>query len=655
MSGSGADRLGMKSQKPIQNIWIFLVLLGLAIVPYVHSLDVPFVYDDDHSVVKNPHIRSLSNLGRFFVDPECFDAYPEYAMYRPMLLVTYAYNIAWFGLEPWVFHATNVLLHALATLLVYSCLVGLVRRFSPQVSSPSLLPMLGAVVFAVHPIHSEAVVYVSGRSDLLVSVFLFASFLAYLHSTQRSRLAERRMGTDLGSSAALALSFSQEESDSVHVSSRRRFGLFGLSLVFYALAMLTKATGIVVPASLIALEFLGRLGRGKGEESNLVDSDNAISGWEQRRIWPVVCRITPFLLLGIGFLFLRHLVLGDTGISLSADRFIDNGDVASGGERSIFSNLLTQTKCLVAYLGLFLWPSELSIEHYVEVSRSASDPSFLFALSLVVLVFLVVACFSRRRPLILFFFLWVLIGLAPTSSLIPLNVVMTERRMYVCGLGTAGILCEALLTLFRWRRGSSSVIGVRIGYAVLVALVVAAGWRTWERVSDWKDPIVLWRQACRVAPLSDRAHRNLGTSLAFAGDLEGATAEFRESVRLRPNYAISRINLGEALRRRGETTGDRSLLGDAADQFRWVLEQEPESRVALHKLAITLVVRSRLLGQSTEADDSLSEAIEIYGNLLELFPGDGVARTFLDLAVAERHRSRGSERAPEFDPAAEPR
>ena len=91
--------------------WALGLVLVCALLSYHNVLWHSFHYDDEHSILENPHVRSLANVPRFFVDPGAFSGMPEARMYRPLLLATYAANYALGGYAPMGWHAVNLLLH----------------------------------------------------------------------------------------------------------------------------------------------------------------------------------------------------------------------------------------------------------------------------------------------------------------------------------------------------------------------------------------------------------------------------------------------------------------------------------------------------------------------------------------------------------------
>jgi len=156
---------------------------------YLNTWSHGFHYDDFHSLVHNPHIRGLEKIPAFFTDPSLFSTNPESAMYRPVLLVSYALNHALGGLAPGGYHLVNALLHGLNA--------GLVHRLCLALGQGGLaLPT--ALVFGLTPANSEAANYVSSRSELLMAAFFLLACLGHL----RGGPAGQALG---GGAAILAL------------------------------------------------------------------------------------------------------------------------------------------------------------------------------------------------------------------------------------------------------------------------------------------------------------------------------------------------------------------------------------------------------------------------------------------------------------------
>ncbi len=160
-----------------QHLAALALIAGCTVLIYAGGLTNPFHYDDLHSIVENPHLRSLGNVPAFFYRPEMFSADPRNAMYRPLVLVSYAINHAIGGYEVFSYHLFNIGTH----LGVSGLLWLLVRRLGRGQAEA----LAAALLFALHPLASEPVNYISSRSETLCALFLLLAFHGYLVGSRR--------------------------------------------------------------------------------------------------------------------------------------------------------------------------------------------------------------------------------------------------------------------------------------------------------------------------------------------------------------------------------------------------------------------------------------------------------------------------------------
>jgi tetratricopeptide (TPR) repeat protein len=152
-----------------------LILAAAVLLPYLNSLGNGFHWDDHHHVLENPSIRDAGNLPRFFTDPSTFSRDPGIQMYRPLLMVTYALNFAAGESRGWGYHLVNMILHLMVTLLLHRLLLLILP--SPGGTGPAFA---AAAIFAVHPLNSQAVNYISSRSVLLAAALLLLGLVLTL-------------------------------------------------------------------------------------------------------------------------------------------------------------------------------------------------------------------------------------------------------------------------------------------------------------------------------------------------------------------------------------------------------------------------------------------------------------------------------------------
>jgi tetratricopeptide (TPR) repeat protein len=214
-----------------------LGLLSVGIVActvYANSLYGDFVWDDRMLIIKDPEVQTLTNIGGFFTEDFFLrqDNDLGYGYYRPIVKSTYAIDFAVWGSNPSGYHFTNILLHAACAILV----VLLLRRLR----MPTGAALVAGLIFAVHPIHTENVAWIAGRTDLLAFLFSGLSLIFYLvASGERSPDGvDRRPGAMAG-----------------------RIFLLLFSLAFFALAMLAKEMSVVLVPWIVSIElFLHRKG-----------------------------------------------------------------------------------------------------------------------------------------------------------------------------------------------------------------------------------------------------------------------------------------------------------------------------------------------------------------------------------------------------------
>jgi len=177
--------------------YLLLVALAAPLLVYANSWQSPFHYDDRHAIADNPHIRTLRNLPAFFADPALFSAKPEYAMYRPLLLSTFALNHALSGYRVWSYHLVNVGLHLWAVFLVF--------RIGEALIGERRAACLAALLFGVHPVNSEAVNYLSSRSEVLAGAFFLGALLLFLRQRNALWISGAYLAGLLSKSTAIGL------------------------------------------------------------------------------------------------------------------------------------------------------------------------------------------------------------------------------------------------------------------------------------------------------------------------------------------------------------------------------------------------------------------------------------------------------------------
>jgi hypothetical protein len=192
---------------PVRPLFLFLAVVlvaALGFLAYAGILKGAFVWDDEVLVVKDAYIRDFAHLKNIFTENILGGVKRMSAFYRPLQILTYALDFSLWKLDPFGYHLTNILLHIGVALAVFFFLLAL--------AAPPRAALWASLFFVVHPVHTEAVSYVSGRADPLVALFVFLCLTFYIRQ-----------------------------------ASRQRAGLGSVPIVFAAAALLSKESALLLP------------------------------------------------------------------------------------------------------------------------------------------------------------------------------------------------------------------------------------------------------------------------------------------------------------------------------------------------------------------------------------------------------------------------
>ncbi len=568
-------------------LWSSPVLLAAGL--YAATLGHGFIWDDKFLILENRYLRDWSELGRnlgsdFFRKTRDTS---KIGYWRPVVTLSYMLDRTAFDDRPWGFHLENVVLHALASVLVGI----LARRLGLRARSA----WIAAMLFAAHPVHVESVAWIAGRTDLYCTVFALSALGLELSHAARPHWA-RRWGATLA--GALALLSKEMAAVLPALVALRAWWLPGPAEAGRPLPR-RMAKAVLPHALVLGAYALVRFG--------VLGVATHTPGWAEQ-----VGRTVLFWTWWAALVeYLRVLVwpaLLSVAIELPHLRGPASPWVAAG------------VVLLAGLLGV-AWRARVRA------------PALAFAVGLL-LVGLV--------PLTNF--------VMPINAPVTSPFAWAERFLYLPSVGfclaLGWLLGEALPR--RLAGAGSGTARWSVGSVVLVALV-AASLRTVARVRDWRDDLSLFGSAVRAAPdavlarlnyavaLADRgrldeaereyrrvleqapfeyrAHYNLGNVYRLRGELERAEAAYREALRLQPEHAQSLLNLGLVLYSRGRLEEALAAFSEADRLLPGHLEAKINRANVL-----------QLLGRT-------EEALALYREALQIETSSGPARVGLAQAL----------------------
>jgi tetratricopeptide (TPR) repeat protein len=530
------------------------VLVGLA--AYAGTLDAPFTFDDDTSIVHNP---SVHDLGGFLAGGKGYREHPT----RFVGNLTFALNHHLSGLDPTGYHLVNILIHVFNALLLWA-LVRVTFR-TPRLGGSALAPWSGAVataaalLFVAHPIQTQAVTYVVQRFASLATTFYLLAVLLW----GRWRLRRQAGGA------------------------RGLRGAAGYAAVLAAvvLAMRTKEIAITAPLAIGLYEIWFFEG-----------------SWRRRLPWllPVLATLALIPLDLVGLHKPMGQILSDVGELTKLQTSMSRLDY-----------LTTQVAVVATYLRLLILPVGQNLDWDYPVCRSLLEPRV--ALAALVLAAVATAALllhggrlARRLRLspdpagrlASFGVAWFFLTLSVESSVIPIVDVIFEHRVYLPSVGSFAATAAGLALLAR-RLAPSRPAACTVAAAAAVSVVLAGA--TWARNEVWASELSLWSDVVAKSPRKSRPHDNLGLALARLGREPEAAERFREAVRLDPNNARAWNNLGVALAKLGRAEEAKGALRSA-------IRVQPDHAEAHHNLGRIYLVDE---GRFEEAAALLEKAIAL--------------------------------------------
>jgi Tfp pilus assembly protein PilF len=460
------------------------LVCAVTALAYLGTMSFGFIYDDKPVIVDDESIRSWHFLTQYFIPT----ATSSKTFYRPITLLWLRLNYVVFGLNPAGWHFAMLACHVLMTYLVFIV--------AAKLSSNRTVAALAAILFGLHPIHVENVAWLSSVNDLLMSVFLLASFFSYL---------KFRDG-------------------------RKAMAWFATSVLCFLLALLSKETTAVFPVLIVGFAVLFPLGRVAGDS---------------RRGWAVFKNglvSIPYFAVLAGYLGARSLML--------------HGLVQPIAPLSWRTMILTAPSILwfdVKHLLLPIYSSEFYSMAYV---TSLGFENFVLPIILLAGILIAVAYWisTLAQPRLgIFAAAWAIVTILPTlylRAIAPGNFVH-DRFLYLPSVGMVILVGLAVDQISSsqalWAKGS----GATIKWAVVGILCTTAFAGTISHQVQWASDLLLYQNAIKYAPQNPIVMDNLANEFANTGRYDRALPLYLSALQLDPGSWLSNYNLGYAYYRTG--------------------------------------------------------------------------------------------------------
>ncbi|OIO38737.1 MAG: hypothetical protein AUJ75_02450, partial [Candidatus Omnitrophica bacterium CG1_02_49_10] len=468
------ENIFLKGRRP----WYWIILIGFLL--YAKTLSFGFNYLDDNALILDNFyfISNLSNIPRLFME-DVFHHHSGGSYYRPLLSLSFMLDAQLGGAKPFIYRLTNVSLHVISASLVFSLLIKLHYK--------KILSFFFSLVFAVHPVLTQAVAWIPGRNDSLLTVFVLFSFIYFLDTLNKKNRAS-----------------------------------YLSHLLFFALALLTKETAVLLPV--ICVLYIILISRDKLFSTNTL---YLICGW-------AVVAVPWFLV---------------RKAALKAPIGTADFDIAG--------SLAVNAPAIVPFVGKAIFPFRLSVLPVMK-----DTPMLYGAMAIAIIIFLIIFSKKKRINFIIFGILWFLLFLVPSFiQSISSTPNFSEHRVYLSLIGLAFLFLEFD---FVKKVETNNRLNLALG-AFVVALFAAI---TFYHSDNFRDKISFWENAVRTSPRSAFNGNNLGSMYYLEGLTGKAERAWRKALELNPDERLVHGNLGLLYM-------DRSSFPEAEREYKKEIELNP--------------------------------------------------------------------------------
>jgi tetratricopeptide (TPR) repeat protein len=461
---------------PWSDATLVTVLILASALPYLNTLSGGFVYDDLTQVTKNPYIINFHHLPSIFttgvwsfVGKQGVTNY-----YRPLMTLGYAFCYHLFGELAFGYHLVNLTLHVAVVCVLFGLTLSIFGRRD--------LAFLTALLFALHPVHTESVDWIAAVPDLEVTFFFLLTFWLFVKAANQD-------------------------------GGRSEWALGGMVICF-ALALLSKEQALMLPVVATIYEHGYR-------------EDRSSTSWRQK-----ISRYGVLWLIAVGYLLLRMRVFGSIAPVTHAVK-------VTWPQAFLSAVVLT-----VQYVGKMLWPVTLCAFHVFHKASLLLDPRVIAGIAVLASLTASFVFLWRRARLVSFGFIWFFITLAPVLNARWMAAsIFAERYLYLPSVGFCWIAawCAVRVWEAAGKRRPSAQPTLAAGLSVLLILCAV---RIFTRNRDWSNDIRLYTRTLAQQPDAWPILINLGTDYWYRGNVDAAGSDWMKAVRIRPRNAIALSDLG---------------------------------------------------------------------------------------------------------------
>ncbi|CAG5017768.1 unnamed protein product [Parnassius apollo] len=512
-------------------LYKYLVIVCLSTFPFISSLSGDFVFDDTEAIVNNKDVVSEAWTNAFYNDfwGNNIQSNLSHKSYRPLTILSYRINYILSGrnLIPLHFKITNLLCHMVCCILLFVVYQVILKKAGLHMNNSNTIDVgfLATTLFSVHPIHIEAVCGVVGRADILSAISFILSFIHYDKSIDNIRYTYLFLLT---------------------------------SIILAGIAMLFKENGITVLGYCVVYHIVVKYGYLK-EKNIVLKKTHLMKSFSIKTL----AKMIIISLASVFLLYSRWLIMGEMKPEFKP---MEN---PAAFATNLFTKVVTLNYIYFLNFLLLVWPQWLCYDWSmgcVPLIKSVFDYRILFIFLIYLFAILHVKALvnprnkaASKRLTILAVSLLVIPFLPAANILFPVGFVIAERILYLPSAGYCLLVAIGFSKLFC----NPKTKLYKVGIAAYVLLIIIYSLRSWQRAFDWKTEYNLFISGLAVCPLNAKVHYNVAKVADARRNTTWALSEYKEAIRLYPEYYQALNNLGNLLKSQRQFNEAEFLLKKA--------------------------------------------------------------------------------------------
>jgi tetratricopeptide (TPR) repeat protein len=566
----------------VVNRRLIILLIAAVLLVHFNSIFNGFVFDDHMQILKNQLIRDIKHIPEIF-SSDVSGAYKQYdtSYYRPMMYLIYMFNYYFFGLSPWGYHLINVLFHVGVCILVFLIASKIFKKPSGSGLMYLLSPaFIAAILYATHPIHTEAVAWVAAVPDLSFTFFYLLSLYLYSRTADSEKIFKRPA--------------------------------YILSLLSFFIATLCKEPAVTLPVVLILYDYT----LNKTRTTKLINN---------------LPKYIPYFIIAAFYLVLRYDVLG--GFTPSVNHKL-----------TTYQYVINVFPLFSGYVEKLLVPINLRALYVFHPISSLFEVEAIPSLVICLLFLIAAIIAFKKNRVVFFSLMLFAVPILPALYIPGLGKsAFGERQLYLPSFGFV-LLAGSFLSWAAVKVSKPTfLMPLIIGMIVLVYSVGTINrypvWKSdyslWTDVVDKApenatahgylgyalysrgridDAIVQYRTSLKLNPKLFYSHMNLGVAYQAKKLRYQAVQQYLEALELNPSSINAHINIAQVIAKMG-------FRDKAIEQYQFALKLDPSSAKATHGLGT-------VFGNAGLYD----KAIEYFEMALQLDPTNQIYKSDLEKA-----------------------